>query len=44
MQGAEGQPQSLLTWALDEGGHPHATAVLSSGKMSTVPDDHPKRV
>jgi hypothetical protein len=44
MQGVEGQPQSLSTSAPDEGGHPHAPAVLPSGKMSTVHDPHSKRV
>jgi len=43
MQGAEGQPHSFLASVLDEDGHPHAPAVLPSGKMSTVNDAHSKR-
>jgi len=44
MQGVEGQPHSFLTSELDEGGNPHALAVLPSGKMSTVHDAHSKPV
>jgi hypothetical protein len=44
MQSVEGQPHSILTSELDEGGHPHAPAVLPSGKMSTVHDAPSKRV